>query len=99
MSAGPGKIPETIVETIPSEGLGSLRGCLVEGDAEQRQRERRVRRRGLAISIVLQTAALTVLVLVPLFAKTERIAMKDFVPMPPYGRPSNPARGNAKPTT
>lgn len=97
MSVGPEKIPEKILETIPSEGLGSLRGCLVEGDAEQRQRERRVRRRALAISIVLQTAVLTILVLVPLFAKTERIAMKNFVPMPPYGRPSNPTHGNNKP--
>jgi protein TonB len=94
MSVGPGKIPET----IPSEGLGSLRGCLVDGDAEQRQLERRVRRRALAISIVLQTAALTVLVLVPLFAKTERIAMKDFVPMPPYGHPGSPERGHNRQT-
>lgn len=84
MSGGPEKIPEPITKVIPSEGLGSLCGCLVEGDTEQRQIERRVRRRALAISIVLQTAALTVLVLVPLFAKTERIAVKGYVPIPPY---------------
>jgi len=88
--------PEKILETVPSENLGSLRGCLVDGDAEQRQRERRVRRRALAISILLQSAALTVLVLVPLFAKTERIVMKDFVPMPPYGHPGSPARRNTR---
>lgn len=83
MSAGTEKTPEPTIETIPS-GLGSLGGCLVEGDPEQRQRERRVRRRALAISMVLETAALTVLVLVPLFAKTERIVVKDYVPIPPY---------------
>jgi periplasmic protein TonB len=88
--------PEKIPEAISSENLGSLRGCLVDGDAEQRHRERGVRRRALAISVLLQSAALTVLVLVPLFARTERIAMKDFVPMPPYGRPSHPARGNSR---
>jgi TonB family protein len=93
MSLGTEKIPEPIA----SENLGSLSGCLVDGDVEQRQRERCVRRRALAISIVLQTAALTVLVLVPLFAKTERIVMKGFVPMPPYGRPSSPAHGSPKP--
>jgi periplasmic protein TonB len=93
MSVRPKKSPEV----SPSENLGSLHGCLVDGDAEQRLRERRVRRRALAISVLLQSAALTVLVLVPLFAKTERIAMKDYVPMPPYGRPSPPARGNPRP--
>jgi periplasmic protein TonB len=98
MSVGPEKIPEPITKTIPSAGLGSLRACLVEGDAEQRQRERHVRRRALAISILLQTAALTVLVLVPLFAKTERIVMKDYVPIPPYGRPNSPAHGNNRPS-
>ena len=94
MSVGPEIIPKSITKTIPSEGLGSLLGCLVEGDAEQRQRERHVHRRALAISIILQTAALTVLVLVPLFAKTERIAVKDYVPIPPYDRPSNLAQGH-----
>jgi protein TonB len=89
--------PEKIREPIAWENLGSLSGCLVDGDAQQRQRERRVRRRALAISIVLQTAALTVLFLVPLFAKTERIVMKGLVPMPPYARPSSPAHGSPKP--
>jgi protein TonB len=98
MSVGPEEIPEPITETIPSEGLGSLRACLVEGDADQRKRERHVRRRALAISIVLQTAALTVLVLVPLFAKTERMVIKDFVPMPPYGHPGSPERGHNRQT-
>ena len=63
--------PKKVSEVTPEECLGSLRGCLVEGNAEQRARERRLRRRALAISILLQSAALTVLVLVPLLGKTE----------------------------
>ena len=37
-----------------------LNGCLVDGDLEQRKRERKIRRRALAISISLQAAALAV---------------------------------------
>jgi TonB family protein len=67
------------------ETLGSFRGCLVEGDTEQRKRERSIRGRALAISIALQSAALAALVLVPLFGKPERLVLaKDFVPIPPY---------------
>jgi protein TonB len=95
MSLEPGKVPEDNSEA----GLGSLRGCLVEGTAEQRRGERRVRRRALILSVALQCAALTLLVLVPLFGKTERIAVKNFVPIPPFGRVGNRPRGNARPTT
>jgi protein TonB len=62
----------------------------VDGDAEQRKRERRVKRRALAVSILLQSAILTVLVLIPLFGKTQRIAAKEWIPIPPYGH----ARGH-----
>jgi TonB family protein len=96
MSLEPQKVPED----VPQEGLGSLCGCLVEGDAGQRSRERRLRRRALAISIVLQSAVLTVLVLIPLFGKTERIALgRIYVPIPPYGRAGNHPRGHTKPTS
>ena len=90
--------PKKLSEVVSEEGLGSLRGCLVEGNAEQRARERRIRRRALAISILLQSAALTLLFLVPLFGKTERIVMRDFMPIPPYEHPSSHPRGNARPT-
>lgn len=91
MAFGHQKVPKE----IPDEGLGSLRGCLVEGDADQRVQERKIRRRALAISIVLQSAVLIVLLLVPLFGKTERIAMgKNYIPIPPYGHPSSHQRGN-----
>lgn len=68
------------------QGLGSLGSCLVEGDSEQRKRERRIRRGALAISIALQSAVLVAIVLVPLLAHPERIVMaRDFVPIPPFG--------------
>jgi hypothetical protein len=74
------RVPEKRLE----DGIGCLRGCLVEGDAEQRRRERRVRRRALAISILLQSAVLATLILVPLFGKAERISLTIVTPIPPY---------------
>ncbi len=76
--------PQEVRGKSSEEGLGSLRGCLVEGDAEQRIRERRVRRRALTISILLQSAVLAALILVPLFFKTPRIALAYATPVPPY---------------
>jgi periplasmic protein TonB len=90
--------PQTVREEVNEEKLGSLRGCLVEGDAEQRHREQKIRRRALAVSIALQSAVLAVLVLVPLFGKTERISAKEWIPIPPYGRPNHQPRGEAKRT-
>ena len=76
--------PKKVSGEIPEQSLGSLLGCLVDGDAEQRARERRVRRRALAISILLQSAVLAALILVPLFVKAERITFTIVTPMPPY---------------
>lgn len=95
-----------VSEATPKEALGSLGGCLVEGDPEQRSRERRVRRRSLIISILTQAAVVALLILLPLFGRTEHLALsKTFTPIPPYGhhrpvgdaatsrptRPPNPA--------
>lgn len=71
-------------ETNPNEALGSLGGCLVEGDPEQRRRERRVRRRSLMVSITTQAAIVALLILLPLFGRTERIALAISTPIPPY---------------
>jgi protein TonB len=76
--------PQKVSEAVHEENLGSLCGCLVEGDAEQRRRERGVRRRALAISIFVQSAILAALILVPLFGKTQRIALAYATPIPPY---------------
>lgn len=71
----------------------SLSSCLVEGDPEQRKGERRVRRHALIVSVLVQTAALTLLILVPVLGRPERIAAKEFVPIPPYGPPRPVAQG------
>jgi TonB family protein len=92
--------PQKVSEKLPEENLGSLRGCLVEGDAEQRTRQRSVRRRALAISILVQGAVLTLIVLFPLFGKTERIALGGvYVPIPSYGPDGHHPRRDPKPTT
>src|SRR5215831_11302205 len=76
-----------VSETIPKEALGSLGGCLVEGDSE----ERSVRRRSLIISILTQAAVVALLILLPLFGKTERIAMAISTPIPPYSSYRGPS--------
>jgi len=80
-----------------SQDLGSLQGCLVEGDPEQRRRERNIRRRALAVSVVLQSTVLLVLVLVPLFAKPPRLGTTMTTPVPPYRRAAGPTRQNPAP--
>ena len=87
--------PRAVSGILPEESLGSLRSCLVEGDAEQRHRERHVRRRALFFSILIQTAVLALLILIPLFGKTERVALAIATPIPPY----SPYRGIDHPPT
>jgi protein TonB len=64
--------------------MGTLGGCLIEGDSEQKVRERRIKRRALAISIAFQSLVLVALVLTPLLGKTEKLPFAIVTPMPPY---------------
>ena len=73
-------------KSVARQNLGSLQGCLVEGDPEQRARERRVRRKALITSVLLQASFLAALILVPLFAKPARLVMSIATPIPPYRR-------------
>lgn len=88
--------PRSVSQKSLEESLGSLRFCLVEGDAEQRSRERRVRRRSVLVSVVIQAAVLALLILIPLFGKTEHIALAVTTPIPRYGHASHP-RGDRRP--
>ena len=74
------------------ETFGSLDGCMLSGDPEQNDRERSIRRWSLGISVALQTVLITVMVIAPLFAKTEQISYR-FTPFPPYRAP----RGDTRP--
>src|SRR5712664_1879388 len=79
----------------PAQHLGSLQGCLVEGDPEQRSLERGVRRKALATSVFLQTSALAALVLIPLLGRPAPLARTIMTPVPPYRHPA--ARPQAAP--
>ncbi|HLZ12467.1 MAG TPA: energy transducer TonB [Candidatus Acidoferrum sp.] len=66
--------------------IGTLGGCLIEGDTEQKARERKIKRRALGISIALQSLVLVGLVLTPLLGKTEKLPFTLFTPIPNYYR-------------
>ncbi len=86
-------------KSVPRQDLGSLRGCLVEGDPEQRARERTVRRKALITSVLLQASSLAALILLPLFAKPARLVTAIATPIPPYRRVDGRTRAPERPRT
>jgi protein TonB len=90
--------PQKVSHEIPDKGLGSLRGCLMDGDAEQQRRQRDIRRRSLAISIAVQGAILTTLILVSLFGKPQSIALASVTPIPPYSPYRGPSQKSGRQT-
>jgi protein TonB len=91
--------PQKVSKEVSGEGLGSLRGCLVDGDAEQRRRQRSMRRRSLAISIAVQSTVLTALIVASLLGKPQTIALANVTPLPPFGHRANHPGDNTKPST
>jgi protein TonB len=77
---------------------GAFGGCLVEGGAEQNARERKIKRRAVGISIVLQSAALAACVIAPLFARPAELTGEIVVPIPPYRNSPTP-RQPTQPST
>lgn len=84
-------------ENPQEQNLGSLRSCLVEGDPIQITHNRRLRRRSLLLSVILQFAVLTALILVPLLSKTEPLPVGIVMPMPPYHRPAGVTHPTQRP--
>src|ERR1700692_2517288 len=71
-------------QPVEHHDSASLRACLVDGDADQLNRARRTRRRSLLLSVLVQIAILSALVLFPILSKTPRIALANVMPVPPY---------------
>ena len=94
MSPEPGSVSGEIRE----DAFGSLGSCLVEGNSEQQVRARRLRRRALILSVLTQTIVLTLLVLAPLFGRTERMDLTRavYMPPPPYGHHAHQSHGERR---
>jgi protein TonB len=86
-------------KAVSQQNLGSLQSCLVEGDPEQRARERRVRRKSLIMSVLLQASFLAALIVVPLLAKPERLVSIISTPIPPYRHVSGHTHTTQTPPT
>ena len=87
------------LESVPRQSLGSLQSCLVEGDPEQRARERRVRRKALVSSVLVQASLLAALIMVPLFAQPAHLERPIVTPIPPYRQAPARAENTARPRT
>jgi periplasmic protein TonB len=77
--------------------------CLLDRNDEESQRARRLRRRTLLISILIQAVILTLLLLRPLFGAEEIRLIARFLPLPPYrggspGPPTPPHRPTHPPS-
>jgi len=78
--------------SVSKEGLGSLRSCLMEGNADEEKGARKERRRALVASIVVQILVLAALVFHPLLGRGERPPVTYITPMIPYSYSGGPAR-------
>ena len=71
--------------------------CLVDGDATEHAREKKIKRRAIGISVLLQTAGLAALVIAPLFAKPKLLAERVVMPIPPYSHAATQRNANQAP--
>lgn len=78
--------------------LGSLSQCLVDHDAESLVRARRLRRKALTISLVLEAALVSLMLLWPLITPGVLPWQCIYVPLPPYrGGSDASVRSSARP--
>jgi len=75
---------------------GNFRDCLVEGSAEDKKLGKKIKRRAMLVSIALESAGLTALVLAPMLAKPAEIRTTTAMPIPPYSAP-RPVHTAARP--
>ncbi len=82
--------------------LGSLSQCMLENDAESRDRARNLRRKALVISVVFEAALLGAMLLWPLITPGVLPGLLNVTPTPPYRggggaaeRPATSARASA----
>src|SRR3984957_16157977 len=64
--------------------LGSLSQCMLENDAESRDRARDLRRKGLVISVVFEAALLGAMLVGPLITPGVLPGLFNVTPPPPY---------------
>ncbi len=87
--------------SVAEEGLVSLRSCFLEGSAEEERGARKVRRRAILTSIIVQILVVAALVLYPMLSHGERLPFTVVTPTVPYsysgGHPSQP-KGPRHPT-
>ncbi len=83
--------------------LGSLSQCMLENDADLRNRARNLRRKALLISVLLEAALLGAMLLWPLITPGVLPGSYVVTPMPPYrgggGSAEKPAASHAHPLT
>jgi protein TonB len=70
--------------SVAEEGLVSLRNCFLEGSAEEEKNARKVRRRAILTSIIVQILVVAALVLYPMLSHGERLPFAVFTPTVPY---------------
>lgn len=75
----------------PEDRQTFLNRCLLEGDSDLEKRTRRLKRRAILISILLQVLIVSALLLIPLLGKSENIARRVVIyPSVPYARGGHP---------
>ncbi len=76
--------------------LGTLSQCLMDSDMEEMGRARRLRRRALAVSLVLEMLLVAAMLLWPLITPGVLPSMYILTPLPPYSGGGNAQRAHTQ---
>ena len=73
--------------------VNTFQRCMVDADSAIQANHRRVRRRSIGVSIIVECVALGAALIYPLFAPVNLVARRDVLtPVPPYGPPHDSIR-------